>query len=81
MSRRVRITIDELSLRGFAPGGRASLAEGLRRELAARLAAPGALPAEGRGVARVDAGTVEPAPTPGATGARVADAVVNGLVP
>lgn len=79
MTRRVRITIGELSLRGFAPGDRAALAEGVRRELAERLAVPGALPAESRGIPRVDAGTVAPASAPGAAGARVAEAVVKGL--
>ncbi|HEU0297983.1 MAG TPA: hypothetical protein VFR37_00975, partial [Longimicrobium sp.] len=61
MSRRVRITIDSLVLRGVPPAERAAVVAGLRRELEARLAAPGALPAGSRAVPRLDAGTVAPA--------------------
>ncbi|HEV7588179.1 MAG TPA: hypothetical protein VGO40_08595 [Longimicrobium sp.] len=79
MSRRVRVTIDELALGGFPPAERAAIVAGLRRELAARLAAPGALPAEGRAIPRLGAGTLAPAASPQATGARVAEAVVKGI--
>ena len=79
MSRRVRLRIDRLVLNGYPPEQRAAIAAGLRRELAERLAAPGALPAAGVRVPRVDAGVVPPAAVPEATGERAARAIVGRL--
>lgn len=39
---RIRVTIDELALKGFEPGQRRALVEGLQAELSRALAEPGA---------------------------------------
>jgi hypothetical protein len=79
----VELHVEELVLRGFAPGDRSRIGRALERELARLFAERGAPPAlsQGREVARLDGGAFEVAPGDGAEviGAGVARAVYGGL--
>jgi hypothetical protein len=79
----IELHIEELVLRGFAPGDRYRIAEGVEQELS-RLFADGGVPeslADGGEIASVDGGAIEVAPGSMAevVGAQVAKAVYGGL--
>lgn len=79
----IELRIEELVLRGFAPGDRHRIGEAMERELARLFAERGTPPSlvQGREVARLDGGAfkVEPGSGAEATGVQVARAVYGGL--
>ena len=83
MTAHVELYIDELVLRGFAPGDPYRLGQAVERELTRLLAEEGAPTwlAEGGEVAALDGGTFEVAPgaKAEAVAAQVARAVYGGL--
>jgi hypothetical protein len=79
----IELTIEELVLRGFAPGDRYRIGEAVEQGLS-RLLADQGVPeslAEGGAIVSVDAGAFEVAPgsRAEAVGAQVAKAVYGGL--
>jgi hypothetical protein len=83
---RIRLTIDELALKGFAPGERKALVDGLQGELARALADPAAGIASGRSrrtpVLRLGQKRIDPSTRGSRTfGTGLARDVVKGLKP
>jgi len=83
MTKNVELNIEELVLRGFAPGDRYRIGEAVEQELT-RLLADRGVPqslADGGEIASVDGGAFEVAPGARAevVGAQVAKAVYGGL--
>ena len=79
----VELHIEELVLRGFAPGERYRIGEAVERELARLFDEQGAPPSppRGSGIERLDGGTFEVKPGAGAEaiGVQVAQAIYGGL--
>lgn len=79
----VELHIEELVLRGFAPGDRDRIAGAVERRLTHLIATGGVGPAlaQGGGVARLDGGAFDVAPRSSAetVGGQVAQAVYKGL--
>ena len=79
----IELHIEELVLRGFAPGDRYRIGEAVERELARLFAEQGALPSLTRGgsLAELNGGAFEMKPgfKAEAIGVRVAQAVYGGL--
>lgn len=79
----LELHIEELVLRGFAPGDRRDIGEAAERELSRLFAEQGVPPslARGREVARLDGGAFEVKPGSGAEaiGFQVAQAVYGGF--
>jgi hypothetical protein len=83
---RIRVTIDELALKGFAPGERKALVDGLQSELARALADPAAGVAAARSQRTPVLRLGQTSLAPGPAGARklgggVARAISKGLKP
>jgi hypothetical protein len=83
---RINLTIDRLVLRGFEPGDRKGLVEGLQSELSCVLADPATRSEWGRShrtpVLRLGRVPLEPGPAGGRTfGGNVARAIGKGLKP
>jgi hypothetical protein len=79
----VELHIEELVLRGFAPGDRYRIGDAMERELARLLAERGTPPslARGSGIERLDGGAFEVAhgSKSEAVGVQVAQAIYGGL--
>jgi hypothetical protein len=79
----VELHIEELVLRGFAPGDRYCVGDAMERELARLLAERGTPPslARGSGIERLDGGAFEVAhgSKSEAVGVQVAQAIYGGL--
>jgi hypothetical protein len=83
---RIRVTIDELGLKGFAPGERKALVEALQGELTRALADPagGIASAQSRRISALRMGQVSLAPGPAGArnlGGGIARAIGKGLNP
>ena len=82
MLAKIELHIEELILRGFAPGDRYRIDEAVERELARLLAEEGVPPwlAQGGNVARLDSGSFQVAPgsRPEEIGAKIAQALYGG---
>lgn len=80
----LELHIEQLVLRGFAPGDRASIGEAVQQELARLLTQQG-LPglAHGASIGRIDGGSFQVAPSARgpAVGVQLARAVVRQLTP
>ena len=83
MKAQIELHIEELVLRGFAPGDRYRIGEAVERELIRQFVDQGTPPslARGREVSRVDGGAFEVKPGFGAEaiGVQVAQAVYEGF--
>jgi len=81
--RNIELRIEELVLRGFAPGDRYRIGNAMERELAHMFAEQGTPPslAQGSEIERLDGGTfeVKPGSRAEAIGVQVAQAVYGGL--
>ena len=79
MSRRVRVTIDRITVEGGAIADTAAFRAEVERQVALSLGAPGAVEGlSGRHLASADAGRVKAAGDPGAVARAVAGAIRGG---